>query len=446
MFEKIHVMRSLPRLRNIGTRLGGVMVFGVLISLSALIVVTGPNAEPEIKTEKVWPVSYREAAPSSLMPSLQVYGTLESQQIANLRAAVAGTVSAIHFKEGDWVERGQILLSLDDAELQLNVRAAESSLQQAEANRAAVVSNYELARELTAHHEAQSSLASAKLERFVSLHSQRMIADAQLDDIRQEANERAMTLARHLATVRELPHQIAYAEATVAEARTRLERAQLDLSYAAMPAPFSGRVLSIDVAVGDRINNGASMLRFADYENLQIRAAIPTQTAQRLRQTLSAGGRVTAQTELGGDSYGFELSGLSGDIKSGQGGIDAFFHVNPDAALALGTVLQLHLDLPAEHGVISVPMHALYDNSRIYRINNNRLEALDVERVGEFQDEQGHYQLLVRSAQVNKGDFIMVSQLPVAISGMLVSPVSAGINDPDAPVAAELAAQWPTRQ
>lgn len=445
MLEKIQVVRTLPRMRNIGTRLGGVLVFGVLISLSALIVATGPSAEPETKTEKEWPVSYREAMPASMTPSLQVYGKLETEQTANLRAAVAGTVSAVHFKEGDWVERGETLLSLDDAELELNVRAAQSSLLQAQANQATVASNFALTRELTAHHEAQASLATAKLERFVTLHEQRMIADAQLDEMRQEANEHAMTLARHMATLREFPHQVAYAEAAVAEAQTRLERAQLDISHTTMTAPFSGRVLSVDVAVGDRVVNGASMLRLADYENLQIRASIPTQTAQRLRQSLNAGEQVIAETELAGDRYGFELSGLSGDIKSGQGGIDAFFNVEADAVLALGTVLQLSLHLPAEHDVISLPMHALYDNGRIYRINNNRLEALDVERVGEYQDEQGNYQLLVRSAALNKGDQIMVSQLPVAVSGMLVSPVNGGGNIADASVAPALAAQWPSQ-
>lgn len=445
MFEKIEIVRTLPRLRNVGTRLGGVLVFAVMVTFSALVLVTGPGAQPEIKTEKEWPVSYREAEPASLAPVLQVYGRLETAQTANLRAAVAGTVAGIHFREGDWVERGQVLLSLDDAELQLNVRAAGSAHQQAEANLAAVLSNYELNQELTLHHQAQSELAAAKLQRFVVLHNQRVIADAQLDEMRQEANGHAMTLARHLAGLREFPHQIARAQALLAEAATRLERAQLDLAYASLKAPFSGRVLSLDVAVGDRVSSGSSLLRVADFENLQIRAAIPAQLAPRLRQSLSHGNTVVASTALAGDRYGFELTGLAGDIKAGQGGIDAFFSVSPDAALALGTVMQLSLDLPAEHQVMPVPMHALYDNNRIYRINNNRLEALEVERVGEYRDAQGNYQLLVRSASLSKGDHIMVSQLATAVSGLLVAPVNSDTPLPAEPVATGLAVQWSSR-
>lgn len=442
MFNDIQVVRRLPRLRNVGARLGGVMVFGVLVSLSALIVVTGPDADPESRTEKQWPVSYREALPGSMVPGLQVYGKLEAEQIANLRAAASGTVSAVHYKEGDWVDRGDILISLDAAELQLDVRATEAALQQAQAHRATIAGNFQLHTELTVHHQAQATLSAAKLDRFITLHNQRMIADAQLDEARQEANERAMTLATHRATLRDFPHQLAYADAAVAEAATRLERAQLDLSHATLSAPFSGRVLSIDIAQGDRVTTGASMLRFADYGSLRIRAAIPPHVAQRLRQSLTGGDHVIASTGQSGQQYNFELAGLSGDIKSGQGGIDAFFTVAPDVSWALGSVLPLHLHLPAEHDVIAVPMHALYDNNRIYRINNNRLQALAVERVGEYLDDHGNYQLLVRSAQLTRGDLIMVSQLPVAMTGMLVSPVAAGTPEQTPPAVTELAGQW----
>src|SRR5690606_24534348 len=130
---------------------------------------------------------------------------------------------------------------------------------------------YSAARELSLHHEAQADLSQTRLERFVSLHQQRMIADAQLDEVRQEVNERAMTLARHRASVGEYPHQISQAEAALAAATTRLARAELDLGYTQMRAPFSGRVLEICVAAGDRVAPGALMLGIADYNRLRMR-------------------------------------------------------------------------------------------------------------------------------------------------------------------------------
>lgn len=437
MFERAQIVRQLPRLRHVGVKLAGVLVFGALMSVSALIIATGPRAEPEVRSEKQWPVSYKTVSPQALEPRLQVYGRVETEQTAVLRAAISGSVSEVLFREGDWVERGEVLALLDDAELKLTVSAAESALRQAQANRSSVLTSYELAQELTAHHEAQALMAITKRERFDTLHEQRMIADAQLDEVLQEANERAMTLARHHSALKDFPYQIERADAAVAEAQTRLQRAHLDLSYARLTAPFSGRVLSIEVAEGDRIAAGTSLMKLADFESLQIRAAIPVQTAQQLRQSLDRGHAVTGRATAGGTLAEFKMLGLAGDVKPGQGGIDAFFAVQPDSVLALGSVVQLSLDLPAEPDVVSIPLHALYDNARIYRIEHKRLFALEVERVGEYQDHLGNYQLLVRSPAIKAGDQIMISQLPTAVTGLLVAPVETNFA-----TATELAAQW----
>jgi hypothetical protein len=195
--------------------------------------------------------------------------------------------------------------------------------------------------------------------------------------------------------------------------------------------------LSIDVAVGDRISGGAALLMLADFESLQIRVAVPVHQAQRLRQSLDNGQLITARAANAAVAERFTLVGLAGDIKPGQGGIDAFFSVAADSVLALGSVVELSLNLPAEADVVSIPLHALYDNTRIYRIEQNRLSALEVQRVGEYEDHLGQYQLLVRSPELREGDQIMVSQLPTAVTGLLVAPVENG-----APAATELAAQW----
>lgn len=446
MLEKIQIVRNLPRLRHVGHRLGGALVFGFLLMLSLLVMATGPRAEPELRTEKQWPVSYKAVVPQALSPRVQVYGRLETEQTASLRAAIAGTVSQMHFREGDWVDQGMVLVSLADEEMQLNVQAAEAEVQKAAAQLASVETGFALARELTLHHEAQAALSAARVERYTSLHQQRMIADAQLDEVRQEANERAMTLARHKASVDDFPHQIAQAQAALSAARTRLSRATLELSYTALKAPFSGRVLDIGVAAGDRIAPGASLLSMADYNRLRIRAAVVPEVAQQLRQALGGRQPVSGSTLIAGRELTFELTGLASDIRSGQGGLDVFFRVAPDAGLALGLVLPLSLNLPAQHDVIPVPVHALYDNSRLYRITNNRLEALDVQRVGEYQDEHGNYQLLVRSSGIRPGDHIMVSQLPTAVSGLLVDPVAADSNSIDLAAPDTVALQWSSRE
>jgi HlyD family secretion protein len=146
---------------------------------------------------------------------------------------------------------------------------------------------------------------------------------------------------------------------------------------------------------------------------------------------------VIASAEIAGQRLGFELSGLAGDVKAGQSGIDAFFRVAPDALIALGSVVNLTLALPEIHDVVPVPVHALYDNNRVYRIHDNRLQAVPVERVGEHLDDKGNFRVLVRSLDLRAGDQLMISQLPAAMTGLLVNPMAATVEE--TPL---LAGQW----
>jgi HlyD family secretion protein len=73
---------------------------------------------------------------------------------------------------------------------------------------------------------------------------------------------------------------------------------------------------------------------------------------------------------------------------------------------------------------VAVPMQSLYDSDRVYRVENNRLSGISVTRVGDYIDEHGQFRVLVRSQELKPGDTLMITQLPVAITGLLVSPVA----------------------
>ena len=51
-----------------------------------------------------------------------------------------------------------------------------------------------------------------------------------------------------------------------------------------------------------------------------------------------------------------------------------------------------------------------------------RLQAITIERVGEAQAEDGQHRILVRSPEISAGQKIITTQLPRAISGLLVEP------------------------
>ena len=86
----------------------------------------------------------------------------------------------------------------------------------------------------------------------------------------------------------------------------------------------------------------------------------------------------------------------------------------------MGKNLQVKVKLPTQANVVALPELAIYGQSRIYRIVEQRLEALNVSRVGDWTSPTGQRLTLVRSAQLRSGDNILITQLPNAVTGLLV--------------------------
>ena len=70
--------------------------------------------------------------------------------------------------------------------------------------------------------------------------------------------------------------------------------------------------------------------------------------------------------------------------------------------------------------MIAVPYQAIYGNSRLYLLQENRLQGVDVESIGQYSDDDGNALLLVKSAKIKAGDEIVITHLPNAVSGLKV--------------------------
>ena len=102
-------------------------------------------------------------------------------------------------------------------------------------------------------------------------------------------------------------------------------------------------------------------------------------------------------------------------------GIDAFFAVDTKSGrLRPGELLPLNLALPPQSGVYAVPFQSIYGNSRLYRIVDERLDAVDVRAVGQARSSDGEVWVLVRSDRLQPGDQIAVTHLPNAVTGLKV--------------------------
>src|SRR5690606_33642265 len=73
-------------------------------------------------------------APSAALPSVSAEGYVMPARYALLSFAASNTVAAVHVAEGDWVEAGATLITLENSAQRAGLAQAEANLAQAQAN------------------------------------------------------------------------------------------------------------------------------------------------------------------------------------------------------------------------------------------------------------------------------------------------------------------------
>ncbi len=184
-------------------------------------------------------------------------------------------------------------------------------------------------------------------------------------------------------------------------------------------APFDAIISEVEVAAGDRVSLGQMLISMFPVNSLEIRAHLPINYIKSVQLAIAEGQKLDASVADRDDLGRFTVIRLAGEAEAT--GIDVYFAIGAvPAQLRPGELLPLRLKLPLESGVFAVPYQAIYGNSRIYRVAEGRLQAVDVSSIGQAKTANGQIRVLIRSDEIASGDLIAVTHLPNAVSGLKV--------------------------
>ncbi len=172
----------------------------------------------------------------------QVDGVVEARQQATLSAEVAGKIEVVNFDIDDFVEAGEIVLRIRDREYRARQQQARAALDEARANR----------------QDMQLEFA-----RNQDLRKQKLISQAVFDKAR--ANLKA-------------------AEARETSAEANLARADEQLGYTVVRAPYSGVVVERHVEPGEAVNPGQPIMTGYALGQLRVNADVPQSLIASLRE------------------------------------------------------------------------------------------------------------------------------------------------------------------
>lgn len=379
---------------------------------------TRPEAPRATPGEQIHRVTATTIEPTTLNPEIILHARVEAPRETTLSAAVNADVRDLTAREGMRVATDAELLTLDTRELDLLLAQRQADVDEITAQIRLEGQRRTGDRELLLREQKLLALAEAEVQRAEELLASRAGSRTLLDQALEKRERQALALTARQREVADHPARLAQYRARLKRATALRDQALLDLQRTRLLAPFAGRITRVLVAPGDRVRVGDPLLSLHALEDLELRAQLPLRHLPTIRQGLDSPAGLVAETHLDHQPLTARLLRLGGETS--QGGVDALFQLDSlPAALIPGRLLTLRLILPAQRQAVALPISALYQQERIYRLQEGRLEGLRVERLGE-QSLADTTRILVRSPRLRAGDRVLTTQLPNALTGLKV--------------------------
>jgi membrane fusion protein (multidrug efflux system) len=293
------------------------------------------NSPPKMPPPEVGVIT---AQPQSSPLTRDLVGRLSAYRSADVRARVAGVLLKRDYDEGTDVKRGQLLFEIDAAPLKASLNAAQAALAQAQAtytnNKVTAGRTHELAPK---GYVSKSAVDNA------------------------DAAERTSAAA-------------------VQAARANVETARINLGYASVTAPISGRAGQQQVTEGALVGSGTDTLltTIDQIDPLYVNFTMGVSSLDQMRQaqhqgnvTLAGQDKASVQITLpDGSSYAQPgtVDFSAATVNPATGSVDLRATVpNPDHSLLPGMYVTLKANLGQQNKVFVIPQQAVQrDTSGTY--------------------------------------------------------------------------------
>lgn len=255
-------MRQLTRRQKL---IGGAVVVLIVAALALVVVRSlgtettpgagpgggpgGPGGGPRTAASTV---GVAMATTSDVPVMLDAIGTVVPAGLVTVRPQVSGVISEVYFTEGQMVRKGQVLAQIDPRPFQAALTQAQGQLQQ---------------------NQAQLTAARVTLARYETLLQQDSIATQEVD------------------TQRALVEQL---EGAVTAYRGAVQTAQLNLGYARIVAPASGRIGLRVIDAGNYIAAGDSsgLAVITTLSPIDVEFTVPQAQIAAIQQRAYSGARL----------------------------------------------------------------------------------------------------------------------------------------------------------
>ena len=236
----------------------------VLAAAAALVVFSGAckkdsAASPAAKAGRSrvqFPVDVEKVPVRSLVYSVTAVGSVEAFEKVQVTARVSGAVDRVLFSEGEYAAAGRTLVEIETERYRLAVESAQAAQEKAEASKA----------------DAEAGL---KRRETVITQNPGLIPGEEVETWRTK---------------------VLTAASEVAQTRSALNQAKLNLRDAFVKAPISGIIQTRTVQTGQYVQTGTVLATLVRRDPLLLRFRVPERDAARIKPGQQARFRVREQS------------------------------------------------------------------------------------------------------------------------------------------------------
>lgn len=360
-----------------------------LMAGASLFVLHSKSGDAAVPAVQALPVTAERLQPQTVRPFAQFSGRINAVDYAEIRPQVSGRITEIRFHDGQKVKAGDILFVIDPRPYQAAVAKAEGDL-------ASAINNARLAK---IEHDRGDRLLKAQALAQES-YDQRVNADG-------------------------------VAQAAVQSARAALAAAQLNVDYAYIKAPISGRISRAEITLGNLVGGTttpppllASIVSddgvYADFE---VDEQTYLNNVRNYAQTQAQQQKIPVDLQVEGDSnhvYHGTIESFDNRIDTGSGTIRARARFdNADNSLVPGMFVSVRMGGGTLNNAILVPESAIgSDQSKRFVFVVNRDSKAEYRQVALGAEVDG---ARVVTDGVKAGDRVILDGLQRLAPGALVN-------------------------
>jgi RND family efflux transporter MFP subunit len=358
-----------------------ILVF--LLVAGFLLTGCGEKAAPvaQVKRPTISGVSIVTMTPTAIDEFYEAVGTVKAANTSYVAGRMMGAVTSLLVKEGDVVEKGQLLLTIDDQDVVQKVRAAEASHQEA-------IKALELGKQ-------NRELIDITYQRYKKMYEEKAITPQEMDQFETQKKVAGLEYER--------------GQEMVKRAAAGLAEAKIYLGFTRVTSPVKGVVTEKKTEVGSMAVPGMPLLTVESAEGFQAEIAVD----ESLSGKLKIGGPVLVSIE----ALNRQMTGKIMEILPGVDPLSRSFPVKVSLSgpgLRTGLYAKVRISRGKKE-LLMVPRSAIVEKGQltgVYAVDSQDVVTYRLVRAGKEYD--GRLEIL---SGLKLNDRIIVGGMEKAVDG-----------------------------